>query len=65
MTKKEKAIEKINEEIKFAMECAEAFGQEYGGCYDTTMRKVDGMIEVLEILTGKKYEVTEDGIKEI
>lgn len=60
----EKMIEKINFYITKAVAEFRANNSEWTESHKINMAEIDGMIAMLEIATGKKYIITETGIKE-
>ena len=63
MTVEEKMIERINKEISYALNLFKNFGSR-DECYQRNITKIHGMIEMLTILTGNDYVITESGLKE-
>ena len=53
-------IERINSKITYAKE---NFTQ-WDNLHSIRMARIEGMIEMLSIATGKNYIITEDGLKE-
>ena len=53
-------IERINSKITYARE---NFTQ-WDNLHSLRMARIEGMIEMLSIATGKNYIITEDGLKE-
>lgn len=56
----EKMVNRINAEIKMAV-------NNYNGwnhSHELRMTKIDGMIDILSIYTGKEYYITENGLEE-
>ena len=53
-------IERINSKITYAKE---NFTQ-WDNLHSLRMARIEGMIEMLSIATGKNYIITEDGLKE-
>ena len=63
MTVEEKMIERINKEISYALHLFKNFGSR-DECYQRNITKIHGMIDMLTILTGNDYVITESGLKE-
>lgn len=55
-----KMLERINFKIKYAQENF----TEWNESHSLRMAEIDGMIDMLSIVTGKDYVITEDGLKE-
>ena len=53
-------IERINSKITYAKE---NFTQ-WDNLHSLRMARIEGMVEMLSIATGKNYTITEDGLKE-
>ena len=53
-------IERINSKITYAKE---KFTQ-WDNLHSLRMARIEGMVEMLSIATGKNYIITEDGLKE-
>ena len=53
-------LERINFKIKFAQENF----TEWNTTHDRRMAEIDGMIDMLSIVTGKDYVITVNGLKE-
>ena len=53
-------IERINSKITYAKE---NFTQ-WNNLHSLRMTRIEGMVEMLSIATGKNYIITEDGLKE-
>ena len=53
-------IERINSKITYAKE---NFTQ-WDNLHSLRMARIEGMVEMLQIATGKNYIITEDGLKE-
>ena len=53
-------IERINSKITYAKE---NFTQ-WNNLHSLRMARIEGMVEMLSIATGKNYIITEDGLKE-
>lgn len=53
-------IERINSKITYAKE---NFTQ-WDNLHSLRMARIEGMVEMLSIATGKNYIITEDGLKE-
>lgn len=56
-------IEKINALIERATEIFKETG--WNQSHELRMARIDGMVEMLAMVTGKSYIVTENGVKEI
>ena len=63
MTVEEKMIERINREISHALYLFKILGSR-DECYQRNITKIYGMIDMLTILTGNDYVITESGLKE-
>ena len=59
-----KMIEKINFYIARAAASFKANNSQWTETHRLNMAKIDGMIEMLKIATGKDYIITEAGLKE-
>ena len=57
-----KMIERINQEIEYTKQLFEQWNNHEW--IKTNLAKIDGMIEMLEIATGKKYYRDNDGVHE-
>lgn len=55
-----KMLERINFKIRFAQENF----TEWNAAHDRRMAEIDGMVNMLTIVTGKDYVVTENGLEE-
>lgn len=56
-----KITERINRKLKYACENFEGWNESHS----CRMAEIDGMLDVLSMITGKEYIITENGIKEI
>ena len=61
----ESTINKMIERIEMRIRYAKENFTEWNETHSRRMGEIDGMIEMLSIVTGKKYVVTEKGLKEI
>lgn len=55
-----KMLERINFKIKYAQENF----TEWNTTHDRRMAEIDGMIDMLSIVAGKEYVITENGLEE-
>lgn len=55
-----KMLERINFKIRFAQESF----TEWNAAHERRMAEIDGMVDMLMIVTGKDYVVTENGLEE-
>lgn len=55
-----KMLERINFKIRFAQENF----TEWNATHKRRMAEIDGMIDMLSIVTGKDYVITENGLEE-
>ena len=55
-----KMLERVNFKIKYAHENF----TEWNETHSLRMAEIDGMVDMLSIVTGKDYIITEDGLKE-
>ena len=55
-----KMLECINFKIRFAQENF----TEWNAAHERRMAEIDGMVDMLTIVTGKDYVVTENGLEE-
>lgn len=67
---KQKIIEKINNELhnaatKYAQEVEQTGRKEWSLYHCQRMAHINGMIEALEIITGKQYAIDGETLKEI
>lgn len=53
-------LERINFKIRFAYENF----TEWNAAHERRMAEIDGMVDMLMIVTGKDYVVTENGLEE-
>lgn len=53
-------LERINFKIKYAQENF----TEWNSTHERRMAEIDGMIDMLSIVTGKNYVITEKGLEE-
>lgn len=56
-------IKRINEEIAYAKRHFDNNG--YDECHARTMQRIYGMLDMLTIVTSKKYIITENGLEEV
>ncbi len=57
----QKLIETMNEAIKFHVNCVD---NGYNGLIEGHQAEMRGMLRMLNIATGKNYEITRNGVKE-
>ena len=57
-------VEKMIETINNLIERATNDFTEWNHSHELRMARIDGMVEMLEMITGKEYIVTENGLKE-
>ena len=55
-----KMINKINKQIKYTM----SLFVEWNPSHERRMARIDGMVDMLTLVTGKEYIVTEEGLIE-
>lgn len=60
----ENIINKMLERINFKIRYAHENFTEWNESHSLRMAEIDGMIDMLSIVTGKDYIITEDGLKE-
>ena len=60
----ENTINKMLERINFKIRYAHENFTEWNESHSLRMAEIDGMIDMLSIVTGKDYIITEDGLKE-
>ena len=60
--KEKEAVKRINQEIKWAVDDFRNGGHDE--LYQRNVAKINGMIEILQIYTGKDYQITENGLIE-
>ena len=60
----ENKIEKMLERINFKIRYANLKFTEWNETHFLRMAEIDGMIDMLSIVTGKDYIITDDGLKE-
>lgn len=58
-------IAKINRKIEYAVKEFYRNDKKWTNSHERRISEIDGMIDVLSILTEKDYIMTDDGIKEI
>lgn len=61
----ENTINKMIERIEMRIRYAKENYTEWNESHSRRMGEIDGMIEMLSMITGKKYAITENGLKEI
>ena len=59
---KEKIIAKINDTIAFQVKCIKENWEEF---IETNQERLKAMVEIAEIACDCKFEITEEGLKEI
>ena len=60
----EKIINEMVERINFRIKLAKETFTGWTPSHERRMGEIDGMIDMLSIVTGKKYVVTEEGLEE-
>ena len=60
----ENTINKMLERINFKIRYAQENFTEWNEMHSLRMAEIDGMIDMLSLVTGKDYIITEDGLKE-
>lgn len=60
----ESIINKMLERINFKIRYAQENFTEWNASHDRRMAEIDGMIDMLSIVTGKDYVITEKGLEE-
>ena len=60
----ENIVNKMLERINFKIRYAQENFTEWNAEHERRMAKIDGMIDMLLIITGKDYVVTEKGLEE-
>lgn len=60
----ENVINKMLERINFKIRYAQENFTEWNETHRIRMAEIDGMIDMLSIVTGEKYIITEEGLKE-
>ena len=60
----EEIIGKILERINFKIRYAQENFTEWNESHSLRMEEIDGMIDMLSIVSGKSYVVTENGLEE-
>lgn len=60
----ETIIDKMLERINFKIRYAQENFTEWNESHSLRMAEIDGMIDMLSIVTGKSYIITEEGLKE-
>ena len=60
----EDKIKKMIERINFKISYAQENFTEWNASHERRMTEIDGMIDMLSIVTGKEYIITEDELKE-
>ena len=60
----ENIVNKMLERINFKIRYAQENFTEWNAEHERRMAKIDGMIDMLSIITGKDYVVTEKGLEE-
>lgn len=60
----ENIINKMLERINFKIRYANENFTEWNATHERRMAEIDGMIDMLSIVTGKNYIVTENGLEE-
>ena len=62
--KNDKMLERINEEIKTAVKHYKDVGKQWDTEHKINMARINGMVEIYAMVTGKDYRVTEHGLME-
>jgi len=60
----ENVINKMLERINFKIQFAQENFTEWDTTHERRMAEIDGMIDMLSIVTGKNYVITENGLEE-
>ena len=60
----ENIINKMLERINFKIRYAKENFTEWNATHERRMAEIDGMIDMLSMVTGKSYVITEDGLVE-
>lgn len=60
----EDIINKMLEHINFKIKYAQENFTEWNTTHDRRMAEIDGMIDMLSIVTDKEYVITENGLEE-
>lgn len=60
----ENAINKMLERINFKIKYAQENFIEWDATHERRMAEIDGMIDMLSIVTNKEYVITENGLEE-
>ena len=55
-----KMLERINYKIKYAVDNFEGFNE----IHNIRLSEITGMVDMLSIVTGKNYAITENGLEE-
>lgn len=58
------SVEKIIEKINMLIEIANDNFTEWNTTHELRMSRIDGMVDVLSMVTGKEYIITENGLEE-
>lgn len=59
----ENVINKMLERINFKIKYAQENFIEWAAAHDRRMAEIDGMIDMLSIVTGKEYVIIENGLE--
>ena len=57
-------VEKMIEKINMLITIANDNFTEWNTAHELRMARIDGMVEMLSMVTGKEYIITENGLKE-
>lgn len=60
----ENIINKMLERINFKIRYAQKNFTEWDATHERRMAEIDGMVDMLSIVTGKEYVITEDELEE-
>lgn len=60
----ENIINKMLERINFKIRYARENFTEWNTTHERRMAEIDGMVDMLSIVTGKNYVITENGLEE-
>ena len=59
-----KIVEYINYQIEYAVKQFKENGGKYDEAHSISMNRINAMIEILALMTGKRYTITEGGLVE-
>lgn len=60
----EDIVNKMLERIKFKIRFSQENFTEWNAAHERRMAEIDGMVDMLTIVTGKDYIITENGLEE-